>query len=137
MKHVFLFGIFGWLLSFTLVAQTAIWQWSVPVHNFSTHPKNPESRAYLWIPGQCEQVKAILVAQHNMEEISILEDEAFRQRMAELDVAQIWVCPSFNHGFDFTDGAWETLEGSRCNNSPISLFSAWQVCYFPSCLSNP
>ncbi len=67
MKHVFLFGIFGWLLSFTLVAQTGIWQWSVPVHNFSTHPKNPESRAYLWIPGQCEQVKAILVAQHNME----------------------------------------------------------------------
>ena len=53
MKHVFLFGIFGWLLSFTLVAQTGIWQWSVPVHNFSTHPKNPESRAYLWIPGQC------------------------------------------------------------------------------------
>lgn len=111
MKHVFLFGIFGWLLSFTLVAQTGIWQWSVPVHNFSTHPKNPESRAYLWIPGQCEQVKAILVAQHNMEEISILEDEAFRQHMAELDVAQIWVCPSFNHGFDFTDGAWETLDG--------------------------
>ena len=29
MKHVFLFGIFGWLLSFTLVAQTGIWQWSV------------------------------------------------------------------------------------------------------------
>ena len=65
MKHVFLFGIFGWLLSFTLVAQTGIWQWSVPVRNFSTHPKNSESRAYLWIPGQCEQVKAILVAQHN------------------------------------------------------------------------
>ena len=103
MKHVFLFGIFGWFLSFTLVAQTGIWQWSVPVRNFSTHPKNPESRAYLWIPSQCEQVKAILVAQHNMEEISILEDEVFRQRMAELDVAQIWVCPSFNHGFDFTD----------------------------------
>ena len=45
-----------------------------------------------------------------MEEISILEYEAFRQRMAELGVAQIWVCPSFNHGFDFTDGAWETLD---------------------------
>lgn len=89
MKHVFLFGIFGWFLSFTLVAQTGIWQWSVPVRNFSIHPKNSESRAYLWIPGQCEQVKAILVAQHNMEEISILEDEAFRQRMAELGVAQI------------------------------------------------
>lgn len=50
--------------------------------------------------------KALLVAQHNMEEISILEDQAFRQRMAEMDGAQVWVCPSFNHGFDFTDGAW-------------------------------
>lgn len=39
MKHVFLFGIFGWFLSFTLVAQTGIWQWSVPVRNFSIHPK--------------------------------------------------------------------------------------------------
>lgn len=29
--------------------------------------------------------KALLVAQHNMEEISILEDQAFRQRMAEMD----------------------------------------------------
>ena len=38
MKHVFLFGIFGWFLSFTLVAQTGIWQWSVPVRNFSIHP---------------------------------------------------------------------------------------------------
>ena len=91
MKHVFLFGIFGWFLSFTLVAQTGIWQWSVPVRNFSTHPKNPESRAYLWIPSQCEQVKALLVAQKNMEDISILEDEVLRQRLAELDVAQVWV----------------------------------------------
>lgn len=120
MKHVFLFGIFGWFLSFTLVAQTGIWQWSVPVRNFSIHPKNSESRAYLWIPGQCEQVKAILVAQHNMEEISILEDEAFRQRMAELGVAQIWVCPSFNHGFDFTDGAWETLDGLLADLAEVS-----------------
>ena len=45
------------------------------------------------------------VAQHNLEEICVLEDQAFRQRMAEMDGAQVWVCPSFNHGFDFTDGA--------------------------------
>ena len=121
MKHVFLFGIFGWFLSFTLVAQTGIWQWSVPVRNFSTHPKNPESRAYLWIPSQCEQVKAILVAQHNMEEISILEDEVFRQRMAELDVAQIWVCPSFNHGFDFTDRP--LIEFSQVFRQSVRSFS--------------
>ena len=90
----------------SVAAQTGIWQWSVPVRYFSSHPKNPVARAYLWIPEQCRQVKALLVAQHNMEEISILEDQAFRQRMAEMDGAQVWVCPSFNHGFDFTDGAW-------------------------------
>ena len=106
MKHVFYLEYSVGSYHLRLSHKTGIWQWSVPVRNFSTHPKNPESRAYLWIPSQCEQVKAILVAQHNMEEISILEDEVFRQRMAELDVAQIWVCPSFNHGFDFTDGAW-------------------------------
>ena len=87
--------VFLIVITFTVSAQTAVWQWAVPVRNFA----------------KCKHVKAVLVAQHNMEEISIMEDENFRIKMAELDVAQIWVCPSFNHGFDFTDGAWETLEG--------------------------
>lgn len=63
-------------------AQTSVWQWAIPVRNFSQRPKNPEAYAYLWIPEKCKQVKAILVAQHNMEEISIMEDERFRHRMA-------------------------------------------------------
>lgn len=111
MRHVFLVGIFLGFFSLSALGQTGIWQWSVQVRNFSTRPKHPDVRAYLWIPEKCKQIKAILVAQHNMEEISILEDAAFRRRMAQLDVAQIWVCPSFDLGFDFTDRAWETLDG--------------------------
>ena len=33
---------------------------------------------------------------------------------------QIWVCPSFNHGFDFTDGAWETLDGLLADLAEVS-----------------
>lgn len=93
-----------------LLAQNGVWQWAVPVRNWAQKPKSLSSQAYLWIPPTCQQVKAVLVAQHNMEEIALLEDADFRARMEELGVAQIWVHPSFNHGFDFRDGAWETLD---------------------------
>lgn len=104
----FLFLLWEGLL---LQAQTGIWQWSVAVRNFSALPKPERSIAYLWIPETCKQVRAVIVAQHNMEEISILEDEFFRKRMTELNVAQVWVCPAFNLTFDFSDGAGETLKG--------------------------
>ena len=115
--------VFLIVITFTVSAQTAVWQWAVPVRNFAKQPKNPDAKAYLWIPEKCKHVKAVLVAQHNMEEISIMEDENFRIKMAELDVAQIWVCPSFNHGFDFTDGAWETLEGFLKDLASVSGYT--------------
>ena len=70
--------IFLIVITFTVSAQTAVWQWAVPVRNFAKQPKNPDAKAYLWIPEKCKHVKAVLVAQHNMEEISIMEDENFR-----------------------------------------------------------
>jgi hypothetical protein len=83
---------------------TAVWQWSVPVQG----NKGPV-RAFLWIPENCKQVRGIIVAQHNMEEISILIDPAFRRTMAELGFAEIWVSPSFNHFFNFKEGAGEVF----------------------------
>lgn len=100
------------LLEETLLhAQTGIWQWSISVHNFSKSPQHPHSKAYLWIPETCNQIRAVIIAQHNMEEISILEDKGFRDRMAKLNIAEVWVCPAFNLTFDFSDGAGETLTG--------------------------
>ena len=62
------------------------------------------------IPPACKQVRGIVVAQHNMEEISILENLKFRAALAELNFAEVWVAPFFDHTFRFNQGAGETLE---------------------------
>ncbi|HEX8024023.1 MAG TPA: hypothetical protein VF500_29005, partial [Mucilaginibacter sp.] len=70
-------------------AHAAVWQWSVPVKPIGVN-KDP-SRAFLWIPPNCKQVKTVIFAQNNMEEQSILEDPGFRKEMDKLGVAEIWV----------------------------------------------
>lgn len=82
----------------------AVWQWSVPVPG----NKGPV-RAFLWIPENCKQVRGVVLAQHNMEEISILINPAFRRAMADLGFAEVWVSPSFNHFFNFKEGAGEVF----------------------------
>lgn len=91
-------------LTFTTSAQ--VWQWSIPVKSATKQG----STAYLWVPEKARRVKAIVIAQHNMEEISILEDAYFRAEMAKLSFAIVWVSPSFNHFFNFKEGAGDVLE---------------------------
>lgn len=112
MKKGFLTATFFLLLAASAAAQDGVWQWAVDVENHSTAPKYKHPEAYLWIPENCRKIKALIVAQHNMEEISILEDEGFRKRMAKLGVAELWICPRFNLPFDFTDGAWVSLDAA-------------------------
>lgn len=81
----------------------AEWQWSVPVK--AEKPENGQARAWLWIPQNSEHVRGVVVAQHNMEEISILENPKFRAALAELDLAEIWIAPFFDHLFRFNEGA--------------------------------
>src|ERR1035437_11043409 len=74
----------------------AVWQWSVGVK--SEKPENGPARAWLWIPPNCKQVRGVVVAQHNMEEISILENPKFRKALrseehtSELQSRQYLVC---------------------------------------------
>ncbi|MCS3798663.1 hypothetical protein [Niastella sp. OAS944] len=98
--------ITGLLLLITtspLLAQ--IWQWSVPVKN----ARNANARAYLWVPPDCKSVRAVILAQNNMEEQSIIEHRVFREEMSRLSFAIIWVSPSFDHLFRFNEGAGETF----------------------------
>jgi hypothetical protein len=92
------------LLCFLSNAVSQVWQWSVPVTGIEGN-----ARAFLWVPPDCKQVRGIIMAQHNMEEISILENAAFRQKMAKLGFAEMWVSPSPNvlKFFDFSKGAGE------------------------------
>ena len=104
-KHIFL-GLY--FLAAILPARPAEWQWSVEVK--SEKPENGPARAWLWIPPNCERVRGVVVAQHNMEEISILENPKFRAALAEMGFAEIWVAPFFDHEFRFNEGAGETFD---------------------------
>jgi hypothetical protein len=94
------------------------WQWSVPVQG----EKGPV-RAFLWIPDDCRQVRGVVLAQHNMEEISILLNPSFRKTMAEIGFAEVWVSPSFNHQFNFKQGAGELFNAFMDSLAVISGYA--------------
>jgi len=95
------------LLTRAATASDAEWQWSVPVKGGKT---NPDARAWLWIPSSCTAVRTVIVAQNNMEELSILENAGFRQKMSELGIAEVWVSPAFDHSFRFTEDAGDLTQ---------------------------
>ena len=91
--------------------QFAIYQWSVEMDNVISNETNEHPRAFLWIPENCAQVKAVVLGQHNMSEENILDHPEFRRKMKALGIALIWVTPGFNMTFDFHNGAGEQFEG--------------------------
>jgi len=76
------------LLGAGLLAQAnAVWQWSVPLGN---------GRAFLWIPEDCRQIRAVVAGQNNMIEQGILEHPRFRREMTRLGLAEIFIAPPFD-----------------------------------------
>jgi len=88
------------LLSLTVTLKAAEWQWSVKINNVVSSETNDQPRAFLWIPADCKQVRAVIVGNHNMLEEGILEHPDFRQKMAGLGIAEIWITPGL-------DQVWE------------------------------
>ena len=97
------------LLASVFQARSTEWQWSVTVK--AEHPENGLARAWLWIPPDCKNVRGVIIAQHNMEEISILENPKFRAALAKMNFAEVWVAPFFDHLFRFNEGAGDTFNG--------------------------
>jgi hypothetical protein len=97
------------LVASAFSARAAEWQWSIPIANAKENPG--AARAFLWISPNCEKIRGVVVAQHNMEEISILENPKFRAALAQMNFAEIWIAPSFDHLFRFNEGAGETFNG--------------------------
>jgi hypothetical protein len=110
------------LFFINLAAHAQVWQWSAPVKN----ARNADACAFLWIPENCKQVKAVIVAQNNMEELSILENAYFRKEMAKLSFAIIWVSPSFDLFFRFNEGAGEMFNGMMNELADISGYTELQ-----------
>jgi len=82
------------------------WQWSMPVKGGKG---NPDATAWLWIPSSCKKIRAVVIAQNNMEELSILENLSFRLALGRMDVAEVWVSPAFDHSFRWTEGAGDVF----------------------------
>ncbi|MDP3916429.1 MAG: hypothetical protein Q8R96_22105 [Bacteroidota bacterium] len=93
------------------VGKAAVWQWSVEVASVVSGETNAHPRAFLWIPENCKQVRAVIVGQHNMSEENIFEHPRFRKTMAEQGIAEVWVTPAIDMVFDFNNGAGEKFEG--------------------------
>jgi hypothetical protein len=121
--------IFFWLIVSAIgicSVRAQVWQWSVPVPGVTNH-----ARAFLWIPPDCRPVRGLVLAQHNMEEISILENPVFRKAMAALGFAEIWVSPSPDvlKFFDFSKGAGEITNAYIDSLATISGYK--ELAYVP------
>ena len=82
--------------------QGAEWQWSVPMG---------KGRAFLWIPPNCKQLRAVVVGQNNMIEQGILEHPDFRKTLADESIGEVFIAPPFEFIFRFDKDA-----GDRFND---------------------
>ncbi len=98
------------LINTELLAQDGVWQWHADVPGSIN--KKGKTKAYLWVPPDCDRLQGLVLAQHNMEEISIIESKAFRKAMSELHFGIVWYNPMFNFVFNFEEGAGELLNQS-------------------------
>jgi hypothetical protein len=89
------------ILVFVTSVSAAVWQWSV---------QDGDTRVYLWIPEDCQQVRGVVFANHNMIEQGILEHPTMRKTLAKLGFAEVWAVPYFDATFDFNKGAGEHFE---------------------------
>ena len=86
------------------VASAAVWQWSVSVTEVVSSETGTHPQAFLWIPEDCREVKAVVAGMHNMTEETIFEHPLFREEMAGAGVAVVWVTPGFGQEWRVEDG---------------------------------
>ena len=82
----------------------SVYQYSVPLE------KGTLTRAFLWIPPGCKQVRAVVVGQNNMIEQGIFAHPVFRDALARLGMAEVWIAPVVDPVFRFDEGAGEKFD---------------------------
>ena len=122
MKKYFLVVLLSLFMQTTRVA-AAPWQWSVEIKELISEETNAHPSAYLWIPENCKQVRAVIIGQHNMTEETIFEHPEFRKDMGKLGIAEIWITPGIDQRWDVTKGTRQIFETMMKNLSEISGYT--------------
>lgn len=91
-------------------AWAAEWQWSVKIPGIVSPETNAHPEAFLWIPSNCEQVRAVVFGQHNMCEETLFEHPAFRKQMCDLGFAIVWLTPGIEQQWDVRNGCQAHFE---------------------------
>lgn len=122
MNKYFLVVLLSLFMQTTRVT-AAPWQWSVEIKELISEETNAHPSAYLWIPENCKQVRAVIVGQHNMTEETIFEHSGFRENMAKLGIAEIWITPGIDQRWDVTKDTQQIFETMMKNLSEISGYT--------------
>lgn len=122
MNKYFLVVLLSLFMQVTKVA-AAPWQWSVEIKELISEETNAHPSAYLWIPENCKQVRAVIIGQHNMTEETIFEHPEFRKNMGKLGIAEIWITPGIDQRWDVTKGTQQIFETMMKNLSEISGYT--------------
>jgi hypothetical protein len=104
----------------TVSTQANIYQWSVKLDGFVSDETRDNPDAFLWIPDNCMQVKAILVSQQNMCEETLFDHPRFRETMTDLDFAIIWIVPGIDHQWDVRNGCQEVFDKMLADLANVS-----------------
>ena len=109
MKYLSLWIFLSIFLGGRMTSVAAEWQWSVQIPSMISQETEAHPQAFLWIPDDCGQVKAVVVGQHNMCEETLFENPLFRKRMQEAGVALVWITPILDFPWDVSTGCNDAL----------------------------
>jgi hypothetical protein len=126
MKKIAFIIYFVVFSAINIQAQNTIYQWSVPVSGMISSETKEYPKAFLWIPENCKQVRAVVLGQHNMTEETIFEHPKFRKEMSKLGIAIVWVSPGFDMKFDFNNGATNVFETIMNDLASVSGYTELQ-----------
>lgn len=101
-------------------AYPAEWQWSVTIPSVVSGETGGHPEAFLWIPYDCREVKAVVVGQHNMCEETIFENPFFRERMRQSGIAVVWITPVLDFPWDVGTGCNDALLGALDDLADVS-----------------
>ncbi len=114
------------LVALTMQAQAAVWQWSVKVTEWTSNETNANPTAFLYVPEACQQVRGVVFGMHNMCEETIFEHPVFRQILADLNFAVIWITPGIEQQWKVETGCQKAFDKMLADLATVSGYDELQ-----------